>query len=224
MFYKIVVPGPEPGTYLSCHGGSHRWEPDVTYGPVTVDPCRSGFHACRLQDLSTWLTDGMVVFEVSLTGVVESGDKVVGSTATLGQRLGTLTPKGMAEFVRRCAVRAQGYASTAEAARAARALSPKDYDNASYAAVAADFIRSRRAADAAVASTEAARNTRPGFTPGPMTATDIGAAAARAAYAARYADADNNDSARAVRAQAEAASVHERELQGQDILSLLVTP
>lgn len=212
MFYKIVVPGPEPGTYLSCHGGSHRWEPDVTYGPVTVDPCRSGFHACRLQDLSTWLTDGMVVFEVSLTGVVESGDRVVGSTATLGQRLGTLTPKGMAEFVRRCAVRAQGYASTAEAARAARALSPKDYDNASYAAVAADFIRSRRAADAAVAST------------GPMTATDIGAAAARAAYAARYADADNNDSARAVRAQAEAASVRERELQGQDILSLLVTP
>lgn len=91
MYYKIVVPGPEPGTYLSCHGGTHTWTPGITYGPVPVEPCSSGFHACRLRDLSLWLSAGMVVFEVELTGVSTTPDKVVGSTAKLGRCLGHIT-------------------------------------------------------------------------------------------------------------------------------------
>lgn len=91
MYYKIVVPGPEPGTYLSCHGGTHTWTPGITYGPVPVEPCSSGFHACRLRDLSLWLIAGMVVFEVELTGVSTTPDKVVGSTAKLGRCLGHIT-------------------------------------------------------------------------------------------------------------------------------------
>lgn len=101
MYYKILQPcsGDYPevpasqmsGTYQSAYGGRHTWEPGVTYGPVPVDPCRSGFHACRLQDLTIWAEPGMVVFEVELTDVVETTDKVVGSTAKLGRCLGHIT-------------------------------------------------------------------------------------------------------------------------------------
>ena len=135
MYYKIVVPGPEPGTYLSCHGGTHTWTPGITYGPVPVEPCSSGFHACRLRDLSLWLIAGMVVFEVELTGVSTTPDKVVGSTAKLGRCLGTLTPEGMAEFARRCAERAKEYAAAnADAADADAAYAAAYYADAADAA------------------------------------------------------------------------------------------
>ena len=171
MFYKIVVPGPEPGTYLSCHGGTHTWVPGVTYGPVPVAPCCSGFHACRARDLTIWLADGMVVFEVELAGVVVEYNKVVGSTATLGRRLGTLTLEGMVEFARRCAGRtgvgAVRYVATV-------------YD-----------------------------------------AGEVGSSAAdAAAYAADRAGLAAGEAAAC--ADADAAYRAERELQGQDILSLLV--
>ena len=194
MYYKIVVPGSKPGTYSSCHGGRHTWTPGVTYGPVPVHPCYTGFHACRARDLSTWLVDGMVVFEVELADVVEAGDKVVGSTATLGRCLGTLTREGMAESVRRCAVRARGYAADAA------------YADAYYAARAdADAAAARADADAAAA----------------YAAYAAAAAAADAYYAAAAGDAAARNDAAAYAAYA-AASRNERELQGQDILSLLV--
>ena len=158
MYYKIVVPGSKPGTYSSCHGGRHTWTPGVTYGPVPVDPCRSGFHACRLEDLPMWITDGMVVFEVELTDVVEAHDKVVGSTATLGRCLGTITREGMAEFARRGSERANGYAATAHAACYAVAAA----DAAEAAAEAAGGFGARYAAGSAdyAARAAAARSER----------------------------------------------------------------
>lgn len=193
MFYKIVVPGSEPGTYSSCHGGAHTWTPGVTYGPVPVDPCRSGFHACRLEDLPMWITDGMVVFEVELTDVVEAHDKVVGSTATLGRCLGTITREGMAEFARRGSERAKGYAEKAERRRAVAA------DAADAAARAADYAATAHAASYAVAADAAAE----------------AAAEAAGGFGARYAAGSADYAARA------AAARSEREQQGRDILSLL---
>lgn len=90
MYYKILQPCAD-GKYWSAYGGRHTWVPGITYGPVPVEPCSSGFHACRLRDLGDWVEPGMVVFEVELTDVVETRDKVVGSTAKLGRRLGTIT-------------------------------------------------------------------------------------------------------------------------------------
>ena len=158
MYYKIVVPGSKPGTYSSCHGGRHTWTPGVTYGPVPVHPCYTGFHACRARDLSTWLVDGMVVFEVELTDVVEAHDKVVGSTATLGRCLGTITREGMAEFARRGSERANGYAATAHAASYAVAAA----DAAEAAAEAAGGFGARYAAGSAdyAARAAAARSER----------------------------------------------------------------
>ncbi len=218
MYYKIVVPGPEPGTYLSCHGGTHTWAPGVTYGPVPVRPCYSGFHACRQADLSVWITDGMVVFEVELADVVEAGDKVVGSTATLGRCLGTLTREGTAELARRCAVRAQGYAASAasraaDAYYAARRCAVRARGYAAYAAAAAAdaYYAARADADAAAARADADAAAA-------YAAYAAAAAAADAYYAAARADAAD---AAAYAAYA-AASRNEREQQGRDILSLLV--
>lgn len=198
MFYKIVVPGAEPGVYRSCHGGTHTWVPGVTYGPVPVHPCYTGFHAARLGDLSRWLASATVVFEVGLTDVVELEDKVVGATAALGRRLGTLTLEGMVEFARRCSERAQGYGSADAGAARADA-----YRHASAAADRATYY-----------AASAAR------------AADDAAAAAYAADAAAYRVATASAAARAANYAFEAAdtalaSAAERELQGRDILSLL---
>src|SRR5262245_12401163 len=88
-YYKILRRDAD-GTLVSCHGGTHRWEPRVLYGPVPVRPCRSGFHACRVGDLTSWLTPGMIVYEVMLLDVIVEDNKVVGSSAALGACRGTL--------------------------------------------------------------------------------------------------------------------------------------
>lgn len=95
-YYKVLRKDAE-GDLMSCHGGTHTWVPGVTYGPVPVIPCVSGFHACRAEDLGLWVESDLVLYEIELDDVIEMADKVVGSTATLGRCFGTPSNAG---FVR----------------------------------------------------------------------------------------------------------------------------
>lgn len=118
MYYKILDPpraGAAEGTVgESCHGGVHTWALDQKYGPVPVNICSSGFHACRLEDLSNWLRVGCLVFEVDLEGVETGDNKVVGSSATLTKFLGRMPDDGWRKFAKNCADRAAGYAKAAD--------------------------------------------------------------------------------------------------------------
>ena len=121
LYYKILTRNGE-GQLVSCHGGTHTWVPGEVYGPVPVRPCHSGFHACRISDLSSWLIEGMEVWEVFLggDGVVVEDNKVVGATATLGRCYGRMPLSGFVAVAERAAARATEYAryaSTGEGTR-----------------------------------------------------------------------------------------------------------
>ena len=78
-----------------------------------VDPCRSGVHACRADDLPLWL--GRVLYEVELGGVVvEDHTKLVASRGRLVRRIEAWDDELRAEYTRVCADRAHALAQTAD--------------------------------------------------------------------------------------------------------------
>jgi hypothetical protein len=91
-----------------------RWPvPDGGPGPwieAPVEPCRSGVHACRRDDLPLWL--GRDLYEVELDGeIVAEPTKLVASRARLLRRLGAWDDRLRDEYTRMCAARAHELAS-----------------------------------------------------------------------------------------------------------------
>jgi hypothetical protein len=86
--------------------------PDGEPGPwieAPVDPCRSGIHACRREDLPLWL--GRVLYEVELDGeILEEPAKLVASRARLMRRIDAWDDRLRDEYTRMCADRAHALA------------------------------------------------------------------------------------------------------------------
>ena len=70
-----------------------------------VEPCRSGIHACRRDDLPLWL--GRVLYEVELDGeIVAEPTKLVASRARLLRRIDAWDDRLREAYTRMCADRA----------------------------------------------------------------------------------------------------------------------
>jgi hypothetical protein len=70
-----------------------------------VEPCRSGIHACRRDDLPLWL--GRELYELELDGeIVEEPAKLVASRARLVRRIDAWDDRLRDEYTRTCADRA----------------------------------------------------------------------------------------------------------------------
>jgi hypothetical protein len=90
-----------------------RWPlPDRAPGAwvdATVDPCRSGIHACRPTDLPYWV--GRSLYEVELAGdIVAEGTKLVASRGRLLRRVAGWDDTVRDQYTRMCADRAHALA------------------------------------------------------------------------------------------------------------------
>ena len=86
-----------------------RWDvPDSGPGrwiEAPVEPCRSGIHACRRDDLPFWL--GRMLYEVELSGeIVAEPTKLIASRARLLRRIGAWDDRLRDAYTRMCADRA----------------------------------------------------------------------------------------------------------------------
>ena len=83
------VPEGEPGPWIEA----------------PAEPCRSGIHACRRDDLPLWL--GRELYEIELDGeIVEEPPKLVASRARLVRRIEDWDDRLRDEYARTCADRA----------------------------------------------------------------------------------------------------------------------
>ena len=81
-----------------------RWSPGAWVDADTVDPCRSGIHACRVADLPMWLDDEL--WEIELAGHVLARErKIVATRGRLTRRIDAWTPRAAREFGHFCARR-----------------------------------------------------------------------------------------------------------------------
>lgn len=77
-----------------------------------VDPCRSGIHACRPDDLPLWVAHAL--YRMELAGeVVASPGKVVASRGRLLQRVAAWDEQASEDYTRFCAGRAHTIAAGA---------------------------------------------------------------------------------------------------------------
>jgi hypothetical protein len=86
-----------------------RWElPADEPGPwvdAAIEPCRSGIHACRLDDLPYWV--GRRLYEIELEGeILEQPAKLVASRGRLLRRVEGWDDERRDEYTRMCADRA----------------------------------------------------------------------------------------------------------------------
>jgi hypothetical protein len=86
-----------------------RWPlPEGGPGPwieAPVEPCRSGIHACRREELPLWL--GRVLYEIELGGEIVAGPaKLVASRARLLRRVDAWDEPSREAYTRMCADRA----------------------------------------------------------------------------------------------------------------------
>jgi hypothetical protein len=80
-----------------------------------IEPCRSGIHACRRDDLPLWL--GRVLYEVEIDGeVVAEPTKLVASRARLVRRIDAWDDGLRDAYTRMCADRAHELAVASEPA------------------------------------------------------------------------------------------------------------
>jgi hypothetical protein len=72
---------------------------------AAIDPCRSGIHACRTDDLPLWI--GHSLYEVELGGdIVELEDKLVAARGRLLRKVTAWDEELRDEYTRLCADRA----------------------------------------------------------------------------------------------------------------------
>src|SRR5205085_3116636 len=88
-----AVAGPLPA------GGPGPWL------EAPVEPCRSGIHACRRDDLPLWL--GRELYEIELDGeIVDEPAKLIAARARLVRRIDAWDDPLREEYTRMCADRA----------------------------------------------------------------------------------------------------------------------
>jgi hypothetical protein len=91
--FRWSLPGDGPGPWIE----------------TAVEPCRSGVHACRRDDLPLWL--GRVLYEVELDGeIVAEPTKLVASRARLLRRIDAWDDRLRDVYTRMCADRAHDLA------------------------------------------------------------------------------------------------------------------
>lgn len=114
--YKILGPNRMP-----CWGGSGQWHHCDWMPEVDVDPCRSGYHLCRVQDVPAWVKTGEL-WVVKGRGKSEiTGSKVVFSEARLVKKIGGLDLVVLVRWAEDCAARADDADAACYAAYAAEA-------------------------------------------------------------------------------------------------------
>jgi hypothetical protein len=92
----------EPGSWVEATRGGPEGQGG---GKYTVDPCRSGIHACRPADLPPWI--GEILYEVELAGeIVELTSKVVAARGRLLRRIEAWDDRLRDAYTRMCADRA----------------------------------------------------------------------------------------------------------------------
>ena len=106
-YYKVL--NPDGSCFYGGSGEWHlprgsrpgKWMPKV----ATLEPCQSGYHVCRLDQLVPWL--GPAVFEVEVRGpMVDHGDKLVVGEARLVRRCVAWDDRVARLFAADCAERA----------------------------------------------------------------------------------------------------------------------
>jgi len=104
-YYKVL-----DKNRCSCHGGSakwayRKWMPHID----NINPCVSGYHVCREQDLVKWLHAS--IWEVEIKGrIIELEDKVVASDARLIRKVHAWNDRTARLFACDCAEHALQYA------------------------------------------------------------------------------------------------------------------
>jgi hypothetical protein len=95
------------GLKVAVRAGGHSWcgSPLREGGMLLVDPCRSGVHACRAQDLPYWLGLGEL-WEVELDDVEVDERKLVARRGRLLRPIKRWNDETRKEFVEACAERA----------------------------------------------------------------------------------------------------------------------
>jgi hypothetical protein len=89
----------------------------------SVDPCRSGVHACRTSDLPYWA--GRVLYEIELDGeIVEDRTKLVAPRGRLLRRIPAWENGIREEYTRMCANRAHELARGASLERWDEVIEP----------------------------------------------------------------------------------------------------
>jgi hypothetical protein len=92
---------------LPTNGRTGRWV------EASVDPCRTGIHACRPSDLPYWV--GPVLYQVELDGeITEQRSKVVAPRGRIVRRIDQWDRAAADEYTRMCADRARQLALGAE--------------------------------------------------------------------------------------------------------------
>lgn len=86
------------------NGGKGQWKPGAWMPAVGVDPCYSGYHLCRAEDILAWL--GPEIWEAKGRGKrVDCADKIVFSEARLVRKFKTWNQKTQRLFAADCAER-----------------------------------------------------------------------------------------------------------------------
>ena len=99
------------------NGGPSAWV------EATVEPCRSGIHACRPEHLPLWV--GPILYEAELDGeILEERMKVIASRARLTRRIETWDEPMRERYTRLCADRAHELASAASLAQWEAVIEP----------------------------------------------------------------------------------------------------
>lgn len=103
-FYKILSLSP---TRESIHGGKYRYPGRGRWTRrVEVDPCFSGYHLARVQDLTKWVRSGAVLWEAEGEGGgVAASDKFVFPRVRLLRPVGTLSDCVLRLWAADCAER-----------------------------------------------------------------------------------------------------------------------
>jgi hypothetical protein len=97
--YKFLQPG-----RIAPFGGT-TWPPEGEWMEVeTVDPCRSGLHACRAEDLPYWLGLGEL-WEIELDDVAVDERKLVARRGRLLRRITRWNEQTRKAFVEACTER-----------------------------------------------------------------------------------------------------------------------
>jgi hypothetical protein len=90
----------------SCHGGDYvytlgEWTPEIS----ELEECKSGYHICKADQLTPWLS--VDIYECEAEGVIECEDKCIARRIKLTKHLDTWNPKTQRLFAVWCARQVQ---------------------------------------------------------------------------------------------------------------------
>ena len=96
--YKVLASGQK-----SCNGGDAQWIPGEWMPSIEeIEPCKSGYHLCRRQDLIHWLNEE--IWEAEYQGeMIIDDNKIVVQQARITKRIDTWNERTARLFAADCA-------------------------------------------------------------------------------------------------------------------------